>query len=148
MSSRGDAARRRAEVIKQATTTPDYPASRSTLTTASAGRMRCSTRPCRWTSTGSPLKETLRLCLKQLGLAYEVKEGLLRITSEDEFLVPDLVDPFPIVGHCLLALLVAGFGGGGAPMVAQRSLIGFVIRAHLTPRSPPCGRPASSRSAA
>jgi hypothetical protein len=68
---------------------------------------------------GVPLRETLRLGLKQLGLTYEVKDGRLRITSEDEFEEPDLQDPFLIVGHCLLALLAAGFGAVTAPMVAE-----------------------------
>ncbi len=79
---------------------------------------------------GVPLRETLRLCLKQLFMTYEVKEGRLRITNEDDFLAPDLEDPFPIVGHCLLALLAAGFGAVAAPLVADARF----------PSTPPSGR--------
>jgi hypothetical protein len=93
---------------------------------------------------GIPLKTTLRLCLKQYGLVYIVKDGLLRVTSEDDEqnadyedpfaiaaqqywqspatrieLMADLEDPFLIVGHCLLALLAAGFGAVAAPLVAD-----------------------------
>ena len=32
---------------------------------------------------GVPLRTTLRLCLKQLGLMYLVEDGCLQITSED-----------------------------------------------------------------
>jgi hypothetical protein len=66
---------------------------------------------------GVPLKETLRLGLKQLGLVYAVEDGCLRITGADSAATePD--DPLLIVGHCLLALMAAGFGAVAAPMVA------------------------------
>ena len=64
------------------------------------------------------LKSTLRICLKQLGLGYDVKGGYLRITSEDQISSMDVQDPFLIVGHCLLALLAAGFGAIAATLVA------------------------------
>ncbi len=70
---------------------------------------------------GVPLRTTLHLCLKQLGLTYEVKDGYLMITSDfsgDVLLVSE--DPFLIVGHCLLALLAAVFGGAAAPLIAGR----------------------------
>src|SRR5262249_22576042 len=67
---------------------------------------------------GVPLRTTLALCLKQLGLAYEVKDGLVRITYEER-VSSDLEDPFLIVGHCLLALLAAGVGAMAAPLVAH-----------------------------
>ena len=92
---------------------------------------------------GLPLKTSLRLMLKQLGLVYTVEDGLLRVSSEDEFwysyedpfheaaeyygtpgnltratLSKDIEDPYLIVGHCLLALLAAGFGGVAAPLLA------------------------------
>ncbi len=105
--------------IKQATTSPDYPgipiyvdpiglqeAERSLNSTVQVDL------------DGVPLRETLGLCLKQLGLAYEVKDGRIRITSEEESPEPDLDDPFLVVGHCLLALVAAGFGALAAPMVA------------------------------
>jgi hypothetical protein len=91
---------------------------------------------------GLPLKATLRPCLNQIGLEYAVKDGYLWITSqgaaespmEDPFhnaamqhwynpprveLSADLEDPYLIVGHCLLALLAAGFGAVAAPIVAD-----------------------------
>ena len=37
---------------------------------------------------GIPLKTALRLILKQLGLAFQVKDGLLTITSEATIDVP------------------------------------------------------------
>ena len=58
---------------------------------------------------------------EQLGLTYEVKDGYLMITSDfsgDVLLVSE--DPFLIVGHCLLALLAAVFGGVAAPLIAGR----------------------------
>ena len=70
---------------------------------------------------GVPLNETLRLCLKQLGLTYQIKDGHLRITSEDEYPEPQLDDPFLIVGHCLLALIAAAIGGVLAPLVSAVS---------------------------
>jgi hypothetical protein len=66
---------------------------------------------------GVPLKTTLRLCLKQLGLMYNIRDGLLLITSEESAVTPVYEDPFLIVGHCLLALFASGFGGLVAPMV-------------------------------
>jgi len=68
---------------------------------------------------GVPLKTTLRLCLKQLGLAYSVQDGYLRISTEEDVVSSTLDDPFLIVGHCLLALLAGGLGGILAPMVSE-----------------------------
>ncbi len=67
---------------------------------------------------GVSLKTTLRLCLKQLGLDYSVKDGYLWITIEDA-VSSDLEDPLLIVGHCLLALLAAIIGGVAAPLVSD-----------------------------
>ena len=106
--------------IKQATTTPDYSGIPIYVDPNGLQRAGCSLNSTvQMDLDGVALRETLRVCLKQLGLAYEVKEGRLRITSEDEFMAPDLEYPFPIVGHCLLALLAAGFGAAAAPMVAE-----------------------------
>ena len=66
---------------------------------------------------GVALKTSLRVCLKQLCLSYSVRDGLLLITSEERLTMPIYQDPFLIVGHCLLALLAAGFGGSAAPRV-------------------------------
>ncbi len=106
--------------IKQATTTPTYPGIPiyvDPIGLQEAERSLNST--VQIDLEGVPLEDTLRLCLKQLGLAYEVKDSRLRITSEEEFSEPDIEDPFLIVGHCLLALLAAGFGAVAAPMVAE-----------------------------
>ena len=90
-----------------------------------------------------PLKTTLRLCLWQLELEYAVRDGYLWVTARDETdisfedpfhasinnsyggasltradLSADLRDPYLIVGHCLLALLAAGFGAVAAPALA------------------------------
>src|SRR5262249_32686648 len=67
---------------------------------------------------GIPLRTTLRLCLKQLGLAYIVEDGCLKITSEESSDAPESDDPFMIVGHCLLAWIAAIIGGVAAPLVA------------------------------
>ena len=67
---------------------------------------------------GVPLKTSLRLCLKQLGLKYSIRDGLLLITSEESAPTPVYEDPFLIVGHCLLALFAAGIGGFVAPLVS------------------------------
>ena len=58
---------------------------------------------------GVPLKTTLRLCLKQLGLAYRVQDGLLRIAPEVD-LSKEPQNPIRVAGHCLLALIAAAFG--------------------------------------
>jgi hypothetical protein len=59
---------------------------------------------------GVPLKTSLRHLLDQLDLAYSIRGGLLHITSKESNVTPAYHDPFLIVGHCLLALLAAGFG--------------------------------------
>ncbi len=66
---------------------------------------------------GVPLKASLRLGLKQLGLDFSVNDGYLKITYEDA-VSSNLEDPFLIVGHCLLALIAAGLGGVLAPRVS------------------------------
>ena len=90
-----------------------------------------------------PLEVTLRLCFRQLGMVYVIKDGLLWITSEDselslteDFANPDGYsywkgplhgsstgpeDPYLVVGHCLLALLGAGIGAVAGPMAAWAS---------------------------
>jgi hypothetical protein len=71
---------------------------------------------------GVPLQTSLRLCLAQLDLAYNVKDGLLLITSrqsEDISMVTASEDAFQVVGHCVLALIAAGLGGLAAPFVCN-----------------------------
>jgi hypothetical protein len=64
-----------------------------------------------------PLGTSLRLCLKQLGLGYGIRDGFLMITS-DESIPPAFEDPFLMGGHCFLALIAAAVGGLLAPLVA------------------------------
>jgi hypothetical protein len=56
--------------------------------------------------------------LRQLDLDFSVQDGYVLITSEDH-VASDPEDPYLIVGHCLLALLAAGFGAVAAPLVAE-----------------------------
>lgn len=68
---------------------------------------------------GLPLKTTLRLCLKQLGLMYFVEDGCLHITSQEQVEpIPETDDPFLIVGHSLLALIAAALGALAALLVS------------------------------
>ena len=60
---------------------------------------------------GVPLRVTLGLILKQLGLTYDVREGLLTITKGAS--VIGGIDTFRRVGHCFLALMIASMGGIG-----------------------------------
>jgi hypothetical protein len=69
---------------------------------------------------GVPLKISLRLCLDQLDLMYGIRDGVLVITSKQSEDIPIYQDPFLIVGHCVLALLAAGFGGVVAPVFSAR----------------------------
>jgi hypothetical protein len=67
---------------------------------------------------GVPLKVTLHLALAQLGLDYNVRDGLVLISSETR--VSSISeDPFLLVGHCLLALLSAGLGSLLALLVSE-----------------------------
>jgi hypothetical protein len=72
---------------------------------------------------GVPLRKGLHLYLKQLGLTYEINSGHLIITDEinsDAEVLPLFEPPFLIVGHCLLALIAAVFGGVTAPLISGR----------------------------
>jgi hypothetical protein len=51
-------------------------------------------------------------------VAYNVGDGYLQVTCEDDERGPDLDDPSLIAGRCLLALLAAGFGAIAGPIVA------------------------------
>ena len=66
---------------------------------------------------GVPLKTSLRLLLDQLDLAFVIRGGVLHITSKESMVTPVYHDHFLIVGHCLFALLAAGFGAIVAPLV-------------------------------
>jgi hypothetical protein len=65
------------------------------------------------------LKNSLHLCLRQLQLAYCVKDGFLQITCADDEL-PINEDSFLIVGHCLFGLIAAAMGGAAALLVAGK----------------------------
>lgn len=69
---------------------------------------------------GVPLKTSLGICLEQLDMTYRIRDGVLFITSEESAITPIYQDPFLIVGHCVLALLAAGFGGAVAPLFCVR----------------------------
>jgi hypothetical protein len=60
---------------------------------------------------GVPLRVTLGLILKQLGLTYDVRDGLLTITKGSAGVGG--IDTFRRVGHCYLALMIASIGGIG-----------------------------------
>jgi hypothetical protein len=57
---------------------------------------------------GAPLRVTLGLSLKQLGLGYVVQDGLLKIGNASTVSSPI---PFRRMGHCYWALLAAFCGG-------------------------------------
>ncbi len=63
------------------------------------------------------LRTALKKLLRQLGLGYDVRDGLLTITAEESLtgtngsLAPDGFDSFRRIGHCQWALLVGWLGG-------------------------------------
>jgi hypothetical protein len=62
--------------------------------------------------------------LKQFDLAYVVEDELLLISSWESvdgyrYWMSPRKDPFLTVGHCLLALISAGFGAVAAPLVCK-----------------------------
>jgi hypothetical protein len=75
---------------------------------------------------GIPLQASLRLCLEQLDLTYEVHDGMLFIASTErqEALRRQVVLPldhsYLVAGHCVLALIAAVIGGVLAPIVSDR----------------------------
>jgi hypothetical protein len=66
---------------------------------------------------GVPLETSLYLCLKQLDLAYSIRDGILVINSVESG-SPVYEDPFLIGGHCVVALFAAALGGAVAPLVS------------------------------
>ncbi len=68
---------------------------------------------------GVPLKTTLRLMLKQLGLAYTVKDGFLMITSEDSEDQQTEIRVYPVADLAIIpmSLMMGGGGGGGMGMM-------------------------------
>ncbi len=67
---------------------------------------------------GVPLGTTLNVCLKQLGLAFGVRDGFLMISSV-ESMPPPYEDPYLMGGHCVLALIAAAVGGVCGPLVSN-----------------------------
>jgi tetratricopeptide (TPR) repeat protein len=63
---------------------------------------------------GVPLKTTLRLMLKQLGLTYTVKDGLLTITSETSTDQPSEIRVYPVADLSILPASLLGGGGLGS----------------------------------
>jgi hypothetical protein len=61
---------------------------------------------------GVPLKTTLRLLLKQLGLTYTVKDGLITITSETSDNQPTEIRVYPAADLAIIPLSLLGMGGG------------------------------------
>ncbi|MBV8557496.1 MAG: hypothetical protein JO116_18190, partial [Planctomycetaceae bacterium] len=62
---------------------------------------------------GVPLRTTLRLLLKQLGLTYTVKDGLLTITSESSEDQPTEIRVYPVADLAIIPLSLMGGGNGG-----------------------------------
>jgi len=75
---------------------------------------------------GHPLSLTLRLALRQLGMHFDVRDGMLFIASDSPFFTSDnleddrdVVDYYLLLGNCVLALLAAGLGAWLVPLVAD-----------------------------
>jgi len=67
-----------------------------------------------------PVRDGLRLCLKQLGLGFSVRDGFMMITDEDSAAIPVYEDSVQVVGHSLVALIAAGLGAVAAPFFLER----------------------------
>jgi hypothetical protein len=104
--------------IKRATSTPTYPGIPICIEpTELKVTDRSFNGPVQIDLEGVPLKSTLRLCLKELGCAYSVRDGYLRIAPEED-ISTEPQDPGRVVGHCLLALIAAGFGSLASLLVS------------------------------
>jgi len=62
---------------------------------------------------GIPLKTSLRLILKQLGLTYTVKDGLMTITNSNSDDQPTEIRVYPVADLAIIPLSLFGGGGGG-----------------------------------
>jgi hypothetical protein len=62
---------------------------------------------------GVPLRTTLRLLLKQLGLTYTVKDGFLMITSQESEDQQTEIRVYPVADLAIIPLSLMGGGGGG-----------------------------------
>jgi hypothetical protein len=61
---------------------------------------------------GVPLKMTLRLILKQLGLTYTVKDGFMKITNEDAEDQQTEIRVYPVADLSIIPFSLMGMGGG------------------------------------
>ncbi|WP_422928488.1 hypothetical protein [Singulisphaera sp. PoT] len=75
--------------------------------------------PVRVDIEGNPLSASLRVALDDLGLAYQIKDGVLSIVREAE--VPPSLDHRLILGHCIMALIAAAIGAGAVPLLIKIS---------------------------
>jgi hypothetical protein len=63
---------------------------------------------------GVPLKTTLRLLLKQIGMTYTVKDGMLTITAESSEDQPTEIRVYPVADLAIIPIsLMGGQAGGG-----------------------------------
>jgi tetratricopeptide (TPR) repeat protein len=62
---------------------------------------------------GVPLKTSLRLLLKQIGLTYTVKDGLMTVTAELSANQPTEIRVYPVADLAIIPLSLMGGGGGG-----------------------------------
>jgi hypothetical protein len=62
---------------------------------------------------GVPLKTSLRLLLRQLGLTYTVKDGMMSIDSETSVDQPTEIRVYPVADLAIIPLSLLGGGGGG-----------------------------------
>jgi len=62
---------------------------------------------------GVPLKTTLRLLLKQLGLTYTVKDGFLMITSQESEDQQTEIRVYPVADLAIIPMSLMGGGGMG-----------------------------------
>ncbi len=62
---------------------------------------------------GVALKTTLRLLLKQLGMTYTVKDGMLTITAESSEDQPTEIRVYPVADLAIIPMSLMGGGGGG-----------------------------------
>ncbi len=104
--------------IKQATTTPTFsgiPIYVDPLGLQEAERSLNST--VTMDLEGVPLKTTLKLMLKQLGLAYTVKDGFLMVTSEDSEDQQTEIRVYSVADLAIIPIsLMMGGGGMGGGM--------------------------------
>ncbi len=100
--------------IKQATTTPTFagiPIYVDPLGLQEAERSLNST--VQIDLEGVPLKTTLRLILKQLGLTYTVKDGYMMITSEESEDKQTEIRVYPVADLAIIPMSLMMGGGGG-----------------------------------